>query len=63
MHSSLTLELPSRRARPPSGNELRYYFTVNSRYVRNKLRLLFFPFSFRGPWHRAVDQQVRVCDI
>jgi len=43
-----------------AGNELRYYFTVNSRYVRNKLRMLLFPFSFRGPWHRAVDQQVRV---
>ena len=40
----------------PAGNELRYYFTVNNRYVRNKLRMLLFPFSVRGHWHRALDQ-------
>ena len=40
----------------PAGNELRYYFTVNNRYVRNKLRMLLFPFSVRGQWHRALDQ-------
>lgn len=39
-----------------AGNELRYYFTVNGRYVRNKLKLLLFPFSLRGHWNRSLEQ-------
>ena len=42
-------------SRPP-GNELRYYFTVNSRYVLNKLKLLLFPFSLKGHWTRSHEQ-------
>jgi YIF1 len=40
----------------PAGNELRYYFTVNSRYVVNKLKLLLFPFALKGHWARSHEQ-------
>jgi len=40
----------------PLGNELRYYFTVNSRYVLNKLKLLIFPFALKGHWSRSHEQ-------
>jgi hypothetical protein len=42
----------------PAGNELRYYFTVNARYVRHKLKLLLFPFGLRGHWNRSHEQEV-----
>jgi len=41
-----------------SGNQLRYYFTVNARYVRHKLKLLLFPFGLRGHWNRSHEQEV-----
>ena len=46
--------LASLSSRP--GNELRYYFTVNTRYVLNKLKLLLFPFSLKGHWTRSHEQ-------
>jgi hypothetical protein len=39
-----------------AGNALRYYFTVNSRYVRSKLKLLLCPFVQRGHWNRSLEQ-------
>jgi hypothetical protein len=39
-----------------AGHALHYYFTVNSRYVRNKLKLLLCPFTLKGHWNRGVEQ-------
>jgi len=38
------------------GTALQYYFTVNTRYVRNKLKVLIFPFTLRGHWNRTLEQ-------
>ena len=38
---------------------MRYYFTVNSRYVRNKLKVLLCPFTLKGHWNRALEQARR----
>jgi hypothetical protein len=40
----------------PAGTALQYYFTVNTRYVRNKLKVLLFPFTLRGHWNRTLEQ-------
>ena len=45
-----------RTARRLAGNALRYYFTVNTRYVRSKLQLLLCPFTVRGHWNRMLEQ-------
>ena len=39
-----------------AGTALQYYFTVNTRYVRNKLKVLLFPFTLRGHWNRTLEQ-------
>ena len=37
-------------------DSLRYYFSVNNSYVKNKLRLIFFPFRHRN-WTRLMVSQ------
>ncbi|KAL5670460.1 hypothetical protein ACJX0J_022681, partial [Zea mays] len=32
-----------------------YYFQVNSQYVRNKLKVILFPFLHRGHWTRITE--------
>ena len=29
---------------------------MNTRYVRNKLKVLLFPFTLRGHWNRTLEQ-------
>jgi len=36
--------------------ELRRYFAVSTDYVLNKLKLLLFPYTYRGTWQRSVLQ-------
>lgn len=42
-----------------TGNALRYYFTVNARYVRNKLKVVLCPFTLKGHWNRSLEQARR----
>ncbi|KAL7134507.1 hypothetical protein ABFS83_11G030800 [Erythranthe nasuta] len=36
-------------------NNPRYYFQVNDEYVKNKLKLILFPFLHKGRWMRAME--------
>ncbi|XP_026397357.1 protein YIF1B-like [Papaver somniferum] len=36
-------------------SESQYYFQVNDRYVRNKLKIILFPFFHRGYWTRITE--------
>ncbi|CAI0394592.1 unnamed protein product, partial [Linum tenue] len=36
----------------------RYYFQVNDEYVKNKLKLILFPFLYKGNWFRACEKNV-----
>lgn len=36
-------------------SNLQYYFQVNDQYVRNKLKVVLFPFLNRGPWTRISE--------
>ncbi|GBG73047.1 hypothetical protein CBR_g12765 [Chara braunii] len=38
-----------------TGHDVQYYFQVNDQYVRNKLKLLLFPFFHRGHWTRITE--------
>lgn len=35
---------------------MHYYFQVNSQYVKNKLKILLFPFLHKGHWTRIAEQ-------
>lgn len=39
-----------------SGQDAQYYFQVNDQYVKNKLKLILFPFLHRGHWNRIAEQ-------
>ncbi|MCO5563299.1 hypothetical protein L7F22_016939 [Adiantum nelumboides] len=39
-----------------SGQDIQYYFQVNDQYVRNKLKVILFPFLHRGHWTRISEQ-------
>lgn len=39
-----------------SGQDIQYYFQVNDQYVKNKLKVILFPFLHRGHWTRISDQ-------
>ncbi|GKE11061.1 YIF1B-like protein, partial [Tanacetum coccineum] len=36
-------------------SDLQYYFQVNDHYVRNKLKVVLFPFLHRGHWTRTTE--------
>lgn len=39
-----------------SSQDVYYYFQVNNQYVKNKLKILLFPFLHRGHWTRIAEQ-------
>ncbi|KAJ7557478.1 hypothetical protein O6H91_05G128100 [Diphasiastrum complanatum] len=39
-----------------SGNDVQYYFQVNHQYVKNKIRVILFPFLHKGHWTRIAEQ-------
>lgn len=46
------------RIRVSAGESLRYYFTVNQRFVIKRLQMLWCPFLFKGHWNRSHEQVV-----
>ncbi|KAI5064763.1 hypothetical protein GOP47_0019458 [Adiantum capillus-veneris] len=39
-----------------SGQNFQYYFQVNDQYVKNKLKVILFPFLHKGHWTRIAEQ-------
>ncbi|BBN12484.1 protein transport protein YIF1 [Marchantia polymorpha subsp. ruderalis] len=46
----------SNMSRYLSGHDLQYYFQVNDQYVKNKVKVVLFPFLHKGHWTRIAEQ-------
>ncbi|KAL3696776.1 hypothetical protein R1sor_010852 [Riccia sorocarpa] len=46
----------SNMSRYLSGRDLQYYFQVNDQYVKNKVKVVLFPFLHKGHWTRIAEQ-------
>ncbi|CAM6100731.1 unnamed protein product [Calypogeia fissa] len=46
----------SNMSRYLAGHDLQYYFQVNDQYVKNKIKVVLFPFLHKGHWTRIAEQ-------